>query len=196
MRHWATFANGGRPPLKRGRSLRGSAGIGAEDLAGLADALLDRKRLLNLIRAYALVRASNAYQRGHVQGDGSDHEADHVPAAFALIKLVIDHPAACDRRIIARLRAGHVERALELALQRGRAVAEFPAPIRNISGAHVTDPRWYAAAALVPIRLSASEYAPLLNAALTRRFNLKLPADRDAVNRYLTSLQPQKEATL
>jgi CRISPR-associated protein Csx17 len=177
--------------------LRGSAGIGADDIANLADGLLDRDRLAKLIRAYALVRASNAYERDRGPGEGSDRQADPVPAAFALLKLVIDHPAACDRRIIARLRAGHVERALELALQRGRAVAEFPGPVRNISGAHVRDPRWYAAAALVPMRFTAADYAPLLNAALTRRFKPEISADRDVVNRYLLSLQPelQKEAT-
>ena len=57
----------------------------------------------------------------------------------------------------------------------------------------MTDPRWYAAAALVPVRLVAAEYAPLLNAALARRFDLNSSNDRDAVNRYLTSLQSQEQ---
>ena len=173
--------------------IRGSAGIGSEDLSLLADGLLDRDRLADLLRAYALVRTSNGYLRDHGISEDAHCEADPIPAAFALIKLVTDHPTACDRRIVALLRAGHAERALDLALQRGRAVAEFPGPVRNLSGAQVTDPRWYAAAALVPVRLVAAEYAPLLNAALARRFDLNSSNDRDAVNRYLTSLQSQEQ---
>jgi hypothetical protein len=139
-----------------------------------------------LIVAYSLVRPSVA--RDDRDNPGSD--AETPAAAFALIKLVLDHPKACDHRIVSLLRARQPARAIELALQRARSIENLPGPPRSVFGTSVRHPEWYAAAALVPISPNPSSYGPLLRAALTRA------PSPESLHDYLKSLRPDKESKL
>lgn len=165
--------------------LRGSAGISGGDLVSVSEGLLDKQRLALLLRSYSIVKPPMAVRHG---GDSTGEEAgDGLPASFALIKLVLDHPRSCDRRIVALLRAREPQRALDLALQRARSIPGLPAAPRSVAAADVPDSQWYAAASLVPIRLRPSDYRPILNAALTRRIDLYETTD------YLNSMRQEKE---
>jgi CRISPR-associated protein Csx17 len=165
--------------------LRGPAGIDGRDLAALSECLLDKKRLALLIKSYSIIQPPMSAQ----PESGSLQEAycDAPPAAFALIKLVLDNPRSCDRRIVALLRSREPLRALELALQRARSIPGLPAGPRNVAVADVPDAQWYAAAALVPVRLEVAHYALILNAALSRRVNWYEVED------YLNSIRREKE---
>jgi CRISPR-associated protein Csx17 len=166
--------------------MQGVRGIAAWDAALLAEGELDHGRLLDLIVAYSLVRPSVA--RDDRDNPGSD--AETPAAAFALIKLVLDHPKACDHRIVSLLRARQPARAIELALQRARSIENLPGPPRSVFGTSVRHPEWYAAAALVPISPNPSSYGPLLRAALTRA------PSPESLHDYLKSLRPDKESKL
>ncbi|MGP6157127.1 MAG: hypothetical protein ACLPYS_06395 [Vulcanimicrobiaceae bacterium] len=165
--------------------LRGSAGIGGSDVAAVSEGLVDKGRLGRLLGSYSLIKPPIVVR--HVEASVERTVDEAPPAAFALIKLVLDHPKACDRRIVALLRAREPARALALALQRARSIPGLPAEPRNVAAAHVPDAEWYAAAALVPIRLHASDYAPILNAALVQR------TSPHGTTEYLNSIRKEKE---
>lgn len=165
------------------RWLEASAALNGADIGSLSEHRIDDARLFGLLRAYALV--TPPLQRPTIQPP-----PDVTPrpgAAFALLKIVLDHPQARDRRIVTLLRARDSSRAIALALQRARAIPNLPAPPRSIASATIADPEWYAAALLVPIHHTADDYAPLLHAALSHRPNTL------AIQHYVNSLTPEKE---
>ena len=166
-------------------SLRGSAGISGTEVAAVCEGLIDRARLARLLLSYSLIKPPVAVR--HVERAGDRTCDDAPPAAFALIKLVLDHPKASDRRIVALLRAREPARALELALRRARTIPGLPAEPRSLAAAQVPDPEWYAAAALVPIRFTARDYAPILHAALVQRTR------EHGIVEYLNSIRKEKE---
>ncbi|GEM_PF-3105939 len=163
--------------------IRGSAAISGADIAALAEGNLDRARLQKLMMAYALVAPSTDQS-----GSAAVENGHGLPAAaFALMKLVIDHPKACDRRIISLLRARQPQRALALSLQRIRTIDGLPGMPRSVAAACVADPEWYAAAIIVPIRFEPQDYGLLLRAAL-------VDTSLWSVTSYLNSLKQEKEA--
>jgi len=107
-----------------------------------------------------------------------------IPAAFAVMKVVIDHPKARDARIVAYLRARDPRRAVELAARRSKVIEGLPARCRDISGACIDDPRWYASALLAPVDRSQASYQPLLAAALVNA------PRHDETERYLRTAFP------
>ena len=124
-----------------------------------------RDRLRMLMCAYSIVEPSS-----EPAGEGEmslQAMPSTLPAAYALMKIVMDHPWARDPRILNLLNAGQAERALSLATQRARAIPGLFGRWRDISGIGIEHPRWYAAALLVPIQRSTDQYGPLLRAAMT-----------------------------
>lgn len=110
-----------------------------------------------------------------------------LPAAFAVMKIVVDHPTARDSRILHYLRARDFRRALELATRRARQINGLPpgAIFRNVADANISDCRWYASVLLVPIERAKDSYEALLSAALVNR-----PNSND-VERYLNVTFPE-----
>jgi len=126
---------------------------------------LRQDRLGMLMRAYAIIEPASML--GH-EGETDEHSAPAaLPAAYALMKIVLDHPEARDPRIPYLLNAGHAERALLLATQRARTIRGLFGRWRDISGIRIENPRWYAAALLIPIQRTVEQYGALLRAAMT-----------------------------
>ncbi len=144
---------------------------------------LHQDRLGMLLRAYAIVEPPSMLR---YEGGASGHAAAAVlPAAYALIKIVLDHPGARDPRILYLLNAGQGERALSLARQRARTIRGLLGRWRDIAGISIEKPRWYAATLLVPIQRTIGQYGALMRAAMTYANNDEVRADFD----QLTKLQ-------
>ncbi|MGH7754873.1 MAG: hypothetical protein ACREM8_01120, partial [Vulcanimicrobiaceae bacterium] len=141
--------------------------------------------LQRLLVAYSLVTGGFL-----AKGRDEPPSSELPPAAFALIKLVLDHPRARDERIVALLRARDPDRALALALRRARQISALPGRPRSIAAAEIANPEWYAAAALIPIRRTARDYGTILDAALVR--DRRGHIDQDARD-YLNSLEPTSD---
>ncbi len=146
--------------------LRGTRCVATADIAEMLASNQQsalRKDLAQLLVAYSIIDAPRG---SRTMADATNDM--RLPAAYALMKVVVDHPAIRDPRIVAYLRARDHRRAIELATQRARMIVGLPARLRNIRGTHIEDPRWYASALLLPIERIASSYGPLLAAALVR----------------------------
>ena len=127
----------------------------------------DRKRLTDLMCAYSVVDVRSDSAPAIPKCVPPLAEEARIPSAFSLMKLVLDHPAARDSRILGYLNRSDGRRALALALQRARTIRELSGRWRDVVDTPIADPRWYAAALLVP--LAPDAYGPLARAALTQR---------------------------
>ncbi len=125
---------------------------------------LRQDRLGMLIRAYAIVEPPSMLR--YEGGTGGYAAADVLPAAYALMKIVLDHPEARDPRILNLLNTGQAERALSLATQRARTIRGLFGRWRDIGGISIENPRWYAAMLLIPIQRTIEQYGVLLRAAM------------------------------
>ncbi len=146
--------------------LVGTRYVHIDDVARMLESERDdrlRKRLARLLVAYSILEPPHMPRAMRGQMSGAQ-----LPAAYAVMKVVIDHSKARDPRIVAYLRARDPRRAVELAARRARAIDGLPAHFRDIIGAHIDDPRWYASALLVPIERATWSYRPLLAAALVK----------------------------
>lgn len=149
------------------------------DVAEMLDGGISFDRLGALLAAYAVIEPQIAQTRAR-----EALELSRVPAAFALMKLVMDHPKSRDARIPALLNAGHSERAVALARQRTHTLDFTTGRWRDVAGAVITHPRRYAAALLVPLQQNVTQYSALISAALTPgRDGLRANADAQT---YLT----------
>ena len=163
--------------------LLGTRCVGVGDVAAMLESRKGgalRKRVAMVLVAYSVVDAPSKARTMTGEANGAQ-----LPAAYAVMKVVVDHPKASDPRIIAYLCARDSRRALELAAQRARTIDGLPARFREISGARIDDPRWYAAALLVPIERSALQYGALLKAALVQK-----PGPGEAEH-YLRTISPE-----
>jgi len=124
-----------------------------------------RKRLATLLIAYSIVEPS------HGSPTTSDAWSVPLPAAYAVMKMVIDHPKVGDPRIIGYLCARSPQRALELAMRRARMIEGLPASPRDVRGTSIDDPLWYASVLLVSVERSVRSYRRLLSAALVEAPN-------------------------
>lgn len=112
----------------------------------------------DLLCAYSLIDMSKSSE---VIGEGSaaDTQASPgVPVAYALLKLVMDHPKARTDRIPRLLAAKRAHDALTLAMRRARTISELlgeikPHQIRDVSDVQIPDSQvdWFAAALAIPI---------------------------------------------
>ncbi|TAM58197.1 type I-U CRISPR-associated protein Csx17 [bacterium] len=149
-------------------------GAAVKDVAAMLQFDRDNKRhqrcwdrLANLILAYAIVEPSARF--AGTDGDDDEPAQPAIPGPYAVMKLILDHPRARDERILALLAAGHPERALDLAARRARTIGGLRGRWRDVDGAIISDPQWYAAALLVPIARGWKEYRRLLCAAMTHK---------------------------
>lgn len=159
----------------------------AVEFLSLASA--ERRRFNGLLRAYALVRRPSGSLRRKAQS------AAVIPAAYALLKVVFDNRATRDDRIIRLLFAGDARRALTIAFQRARSIRDLPYGARDVSGVAVAEAPWTAAALLLPIGHSFSNYGRLLDAACTARLHPQ--EDATKFQRYINELESNygKEAS-
>lgn len=163
--------------------LRASCTVSIEDASAFL--VLDRakrQRFWRLLRAYGLISLADA---SCVLGVRED--APPIPAAYAVLKLVFDNPAARDERIVRLLFTGSTSRALALAVQRARTIPELPRGPRDVSSVRLEDAQWVAAALIVPIVHSTWGYGKLLDAALSARAT-GAENHGDGVRRYLATL--------
>ncbi|MGH7738338.1 MAG: type I-G CRISPR-associated protein Cas8g1/Csx17 [Candidatus Tyrphobacter sp.] len=156
--------------------LRATCVVSSEDAAAfLAFDALDRARFNRLLRAYSLILLGKA----HVALQSAD-STEGLPAAYAVLKLVFDHPKARDEQVLRLLFTRNAQRALALAVRRARTIRGLPRTSdgydprpRDVSAVRLQDDvaRWMAAALAIPISHSASSYGKLLDTALDARIN-------------------------
>ncbi|HKU80703.1 MAG TPA: hypothetical protein VJP76_00935, partial [Candidatus Tumulicola sp.] len=145
--------------------LRAAVRLSVDDaIEFLAFVDAERRRFNDLLRAYALVRRPSKSIQPSV------HDAA-IPAAYALLKVVFDNRASRDDRVLRLLFAKDARRALPIAVRRARAIQDLPYGARDISNAALADAPWTAAALLLPIGTSFSNYGQLLNAACVGRLH-------------------------
>ena len=159
--------------------LRGSYSLGAADVSSFLEKGWARESLKDL--ADFLVGYSIVNPARNSDVSGSDGSAPTIPASFAVIKVVMDHPGARDVRISRYLNADDARRALHLAYQRARTISALPFPVRNVVDAEIDRARWYSAALLLPISCDPLNYRELLGAALITK------PRPDQVKQYLST---------
>ena len=159
--------------------LRGSYKLGTADVAVFLETGWDHeslKDLADLLVGYSIV---NPARNSGISGP--DSSAPTVPASFAVMKVVMDHPRARDVRISRYLNVDDARRALRLAYQRARTISALPFPVRNVVDAEIDRTRWYSAALLLPISRDPLNYRDLLGAALITKPSL------EQVKQYLST---------
>lgn len=163
--------------------LKATSTLSADDaIEFLALAEAERRRFNDLLRAYALVRRPS----GSIWASARDWVA--IPAAYALLKVVFDNRASRDDRIVRLLFAEDVRRALAIAVRRARAIRDLPYGPRDVSTVALVDAPWTAAALVLPIGHSFSNYGRLLNAACTIRLDQKRQEDAAKFQGYIDAL--------
>lgn len=159
----------------------GSRGASLGDVAAMLefDGVM-KKRLGLLLGAYAVIGSSRRGRSSPVMGG----DAPTLPAAYAMMKVVLDHPQAADPDIISLLRAGHGDRALALSVRRSRVIRGLRGRWRDIAGIALAQPRWYAAALLVPIDQSRQQLQALLGAAMAHSSNYDVDLYREQLSNH------------
>jgi CRISPR-associated protein Csx17 len=166
---------------RRAGYFRATCSLSAEDAAAfLAFDRFERTRFSRLLRAYSLIDLKTASLNQHVPDEESV-----LPTAYAVLKLVFDHPQARDERIVKLLFTGNPTAGLRLAMHRVRTIRDLPSRARDVSDVQLEDAQWTAAALALPIERSVSNYRKLLSAALTTRVK---SGEAGRVHTYLTSI--------
>jgi CRISPR-associated protein Csx17 len=144
---------GSRDPHRKAQWTGASRGAHLADIAEMLSYEGDggwKSRLRRAMIACSIVAAPRH------QVDPVGHKADQsgLPASYAAMKVVMDDPLARDSRIVSLLRANDADRAIAISMRRARALVNerlLGRRIRDITGSRVANPRWLAAALLVPV---------------------------------------------
>lgn len=116
--------------------------------------------IARLVEAYAIVepRSEPACRRSF--------DAEPIPAAFAVVRLALDHFVTLDERIIELLIARRGSEAVRLAAQRLRVLDDLPSNPREVGDTMIEDPIAFLAALAIPTTQEPPAYRALLEAAL------------------------------
>lgn len=145
--------------------LEGAIFVTVDDVAVALDwDYAAQARFQQLLCAYSLIDVANDDDAVLVRRKSDAKDDTILPAAYAIVKLVMDSEKARDARIVRLLRSGRTAEALVLAMRRARTVLvnELPEHVARCRLRDVSDVRlspesvgWFTACLAVPIEPDA-----------------------------------------